>query len=304
MNSTGWFKALGNETRLRILNLTLSQELNVQELMSIMGMGQSRISRHLKILADGGLLTYRRDGLWVFYRAAEQGPGRRFLDSISNVFAENGTFAADRARAADVLAVGRRATKRFFDKVAAEWDQLKQNIVGETDLNAEILKRLPECAVAVDLGCGTGALLAALASRARTVIGVDSSPLMLEQARHRCAGYADSIQMRIGELEHLPMRDAEADCAALNLVLHHLRSPLEGLREARRVLKPGGWLILVDLMKHTDENFRRRFGDRWLGFAPEELQSWLQEAGFVVQECAELPLRQGLTAVLLAGKKV
>lgn len=304
-----WFKALADETRLRILSLTLSQELNVQELVEILSMGQSRVSRHLRILSDCGLLGSRRDGLWAFYRAPAGGPGREFLGAVAPLLAGDPLLARDRERAVELVAAGRGRSRKFFDAVAPEWDRRKAELLG--DLEKEVLARLPACKVAADLGCGTGTLLAGMLATAATVIGVDSSPRMLEVARRACVTSDKTIELRLGELEHLPLREGEADAAVLNLVLHHLRSPLEGLREAYRVLRPGGTLVLADLTRHQEEELRGRFGDRWLGFepsrssgfAPGELDSWLAEAGFTIENESSLPLARGLTARIITARR-
>ena len=303
MTAVQWFKALGDETRLRILGLTLNQELNVQELVEILTMGQSRVSRHIKILADAGLLTSRRDGLWAFYRVPAAGPGRSFLAATAPLFTGEAELARDRERAAELLAAGTGRARRFFDTLAPEWDRRKRELLGDTDLEGLLLADLPRGGAAADLGCGTGTLLARLAARVNKAIGVDASPRMLEMARRSCAGCGEGVEFRLGELEHLPLREGEADAAVLNLVLHHLRSPLEGLREAYRVLRPDGTLVLADLTRHQEEELRGRFGDRWLGFEPGELDSWLAEAGFTIENESGLPLARGLTARIITARR-
>ncbi len=297
-----WFKALADPTRLRILNLTLSRELNVQELMEVLSMGQSRVSRHLRILTDGGLLSCRRDGLWAFYQAPADGAGRRFLDTVAPLLAGEAPLERDRERAARLAAAGRGRSRRFFDALAPEWDRRKAELLGSSELEKEVLARLPSCGVAADLGCGTGSLLPGLAARAAAVIGVDSSPRMLELARRACAAAGGKVDLRLGELEHLPLREGEAEAAVLNLVLHHLRLPVEGLREAHRVLRPGGTLVVADLNRHQDLELAERFGDRWPGFAAGELEGWLAEAGFRIVKSGGLPLARGLAARIITAR--
>jgi ArsR family transcriptional regulator len=297
-----WFKALADPTRLRILSLTMSRELNVQELMEVLSMGQSRVSRHLRILADGGLLECRRDGLWAFYRVPAEGEGRRFLDTLAPLLAEEPLLSEDRERAARMDAAKRGRARRFFDALAPEWNRRKAELLGGSELEKKVLALLPACRVAADLGCGTGSLLAGLAAKAATVIGVDSSPRMLELARHSGAAAGRGVQLRLGELEHLPLREAEADAAVMNLVLHHLRLPVEGLREAHRILRPGGTLVLADLDRHQDPELAERFGDRWPGFSTGELEGWLAEAGFKIEKTGALPLARGLRARIIAAR--
>jgi ubiquinone/menaquinone biosynthesis C-methylase UbiE len=293
-----YFKTLGDETRLRLLNILCFQEFNVQELMEILDMGQSRISRHLKLLQNSGIIESRRDGLWAFYRAVDQGPGLRFTDSIRYLFEEDQIFESDIARAAEVLRTGKIQSRRFFDSLAPDWEVMKRSIIGELDLVGEIVNRVPRTESAADLGCGSGTLLTGMAGRVKTVVGVDSSREMLAEARRRLEIKGRKFDLRIGELEHLPLRDQEVDSAVINLVLHHLRNPREGLLETRRILRKAGTLIVVDFCKHEEEIMRSRYGDRWLGFSTREIELWLEEAGFTIEEQQLFPVRMGLTVVL------
>ncbi len=298
-----YFKTLGDETRLRLLNILCFQEFNVQELMEILDMGQSRISRHLKLLQDSGIIKSRRDGLWVFYRAVNQGPGQRFTESIRYLFEEDQIFENDLERAAEVLHTGKMQSRRFFDSLAPDWEVMKRSIIGELDLVGEIVKRVPWTDSAADLGCGSGALLEGMAERAQTIIGVDSSREMLAEATRRLENKGREFDLRIGELEHLPLRDQEVDSAVINLVLHHLRNPREGLLEAQRILQNAGTLIVVDFCKHDEEIMRSRYGDHWLGFSIREIEPWLEEAGFTIEEQQLFPVRMGLTVFLYRSTK-
>jgi ArsR family transcriptional regulator len=289
-----FLKALADETRLRLLNVLNRYELNVNELMTIMDMGQSRISRHLKILSSAALLAWRRDGLWVFYRVADSGAGRDFADAVLPFVAEGELFRADLGMAAGVIEERSRSTRTFFNAIAEDWDQLSRDILGDFDLPRAVAAFLPPDAVAVDLGCGTGHVLEAMLPRASEVIGVDGSARMLELARRRFAADASRVSLRIGDLEHLPLRDREADFISINMVLHHLSTPAAALEEARRVLRPGGTLVVTDFDRHDNESMRSAYGDRWLGFSAGALADAIAGAGFVLLDCEKKAVEKGL----------
>jgi len=300
-----YFRALSDRTRLRLVNLLAHQELNVNEIVDILNIAQSRVSHHLKILTESGLLNSRRDGLWAFYSGAKSGPARKFIDSIQFLFKGEKEMADDLARSRAILWQRQEETAGFFDAVAGNWDRMQREVIGDVDLTGEIMKRVKKCRVVADLGCGSGRFLTALQGMADTVIGVDKSPKMLKEAgRHLLRTRAKGdFDLRIGEVEHLPMADAEADVALINFVLHHLPSPDKGIAEAFRVLKKDGIFIVVDFAKHKNETMRKKYRDRWLGFSRPELEKWLTEAGFELDSMTEFDLLQGLKSLLCVSIK-
>lgn len=303
MESVNYYKALADETRLRLVYLLQRHELSVNEIVTVMGMGQSRVSRHLKILTDCGLLKSRRDGLWVFYSASADGRGGIFNDLFGRFAGDDADLAADYAGMKGVLDEGQREKTRFFDAIAPDWNQIRQDIFGGLDISHEIVGRMGTCEIAADLGCGTGDLLPVIRKKARRVIGVDKSPKMLEQAERRSALNGKGIELRIGEMEHLPMRDGEADTAVINMVLHHLPDPGAGIAEAGRVIRKGGTLILVDLDKHHNEEMRSRYEHRWLGFTRKNVERWLTENGMALADFAQFNVAGGLKVNLFAARK-
>jgi len=298
------FRALADETRLRLLLILYRIELNVNEIVETMAMGQSRISRHLKILADAGLLRARRDGLWIFYRTQASGEAADFMNAMVPFLSEREPFASDRQRAETIQADRDRQRQRFFDSVAGNWGAMKREIEGQADLDRLIADRLAGQRIVADLGCGDGGLIRLLLEKVERVIGVDSSARMLDEARRRLAdARAEAIEFRLGELEHLPMRDGEVDGAVINMALHHLLDPLRGVIEAARVIRPGGMLIVVDLKAHHDETMRTLHRDRHLGFSPPAVAEMIRRTGLNPAPPQKIPLQKGHSAFLICAIK-
>jgi len=282
MMTTTYFKALSDSTRIRLLNILLHHELGVNDLVSFLDMSQSGISRHLRILAEADLLSCRRDGVWAFYSVAENGLGRAFIDSIRYLFEEDVLLKNDLARAEEFTEEMKKQRMHFFNTIASEWDFLKRELLGGFDLNSFILQHMEDCSVAVDLGCGTGELISVIKSRASHVIGVDSSSRMLSESRKRFRDENGRIDLRLGELEHLPMSDGEAELAVTSMTLHHLTRPEAAIAEVSRILRPGGSFLIVDFDKHSNETMRQKYGFRWLGFSPTEIEHWLRNHFFTI----------------------
>ncbi|GAB7079535.1 ArsR/SmtB family transcription factor [Megalodesulfovibrio paquesii] len=309
-------KALADDTRLRLFHLLAHHELNVGEILDVLQMGQSRVSRHLKILADAGLLVARRHGAWVFYAVDREGPAAAFVQAQLPLLAALPSAVQDLEAAELVVEERARQSRQFFDALAPRLDAMHREMLGGEDVAGLVMESfdsLPPCAVVADLGCGAGALLPPLLTRVTgvrerggRVIGVDSSSRMLAQAAkllQREGLPAERVSLRLGDLEHLPLSDGEADCAVLSLVLHHLPSPRRGLAEAWRVLAPGGRCVVVEFARHEHEAMRKKYGDRWLGFALEELAAWCGEAGFVIASTTSRPLPHGLGLLRVIARK-
>jgi ubiquinone/menaquinone biosynthesis C-methylase UbiE len=304
MESLIYFKALADETRIRLFNILLGHELSVNELVSLMGMGQSRISRHLKILTDSGLLQCRRDGVWAFYSVSKKGKEKEFAEAIRFLFHDEPEFAEDLKNADIVMNDRKKRSKQFFNRIAHEWDDLQQKIMGDFDLNSAILKHVDKCSFAVDMGCGTGKLLYVLKDLASVAVGVDSSPVMLEQARKLFENDNEHVNLRLGELEYLPIGDKEADCAIISMALHHLSAPEKAIAEASRILNKKGKFIIADFEKHTDEEMRHKYGDRWLGFSKEEIEVFLSDNGFLLTAVESFPMNESLNLNIYEAEKI
>ncbi|MFZ5562537.1 MAG: ArsR/SmtB family transcription factor [Thermodesulfobacteriota bacterium] len=302
MNLIKYLKAISDESRLRLLFLLVHYELNVNEVVAVVEMIQSRVSRHLKILAESGLLKSRRDGGFVYYSALTQDASGPVIKLVSDALADDPVCAADLERADALIRERKSRTRRFFETVAGTWEARKHEVLGDLDLNRIIAGKVGATTVAADLGCGTGALLAMLHERIGTVIGVDSSPGMLEQARLKTSAMA-GVNLRLGELEYLPMRDREADCAVMNMVLHHISEPVKVLAEANRILKSGGTFFIADFDKHNKAAVREKIGGAWFGFSQAEMETWLAGAGFVPAGLERFAVNYGLTVNLFSARK-
>ncbi|AMV72554.1 metalloregulator ArsR/SmtB family transcription factor [Desulfuromonas carbonis] len=299
-------KALGDGTRLRLVAVLAQAELTVQELTDILGMGQSRISRHLKILADAGLLAVQRQGTWRYYRSlVDQEPLRSWWAVLAPGLAGD-DFRRDLVRLEMILQRRRQASVTFFDRHARHWEGLAKRFLPLENWRPLVLASLPPAGVILDLGVGTGALLPALCDKARQVVGIDQSPAMLAEARQRVAGagLTERVDLRLGEMTHLPLADGSVDGVLLHLALHHADRPRAIIGELLRVLQPGGRLVILDLLRHEQEWAREELGDLWLGFVREDITGWLQDGGFVMESYRELSGEPGpFTAFLLCARK-
>jgi ArsR family transcriptional regulator len=294
-------KALADPCRLRLTAVLLSGEFTVQELTRIMGMGQSRISRHLKILSEAGVLAVKRQGTWSYYRAGE---GSGFFSSIRPAFEREMKALPQRsddlAAVADVLEERRRRSQEFFDRHARQWDDLARTLLSVPEYHRCLLEQVPEGVSVLEIGVGTGGLLSELAARGGQVIGVDHSPAMLDEARRRLtAAGISGIDLRLGEMSHLPLPDASVGCVVANMVLHHAADPPAVLTEIRRVLVPGGLMLLADLARHEREEAREQLADQWLGFEEPELSGWLGTSGFTHVAIQRIAAATGQESVLL-----
>jgi ArsR family transcriptional regulator len=273
-------RAAADPNRLRLLQILAAGPFNVAELTEILDVGQSTVSRHLKVLSDAGLVQARRTGTWAWYSLHPAAEG--FAGRLLALLAEDASANGDRAAIREVVERRRRATSAFFRRTAPVWDALRESALGPPTHLGELVQAVPAGGTVVDLGTGTGVLLERLAPRAERLIGVDASPEMLDVARRHvdAAGLAN-VELRLGALEHLPLSDAEADTMVANMVLHHVASPPEVLREMRRGLRPRGRLVVADLEEHQAASFWQTLGAQWPGFHRDDVAGWLAGAGFV-----------------------
>lgn len=272
--------ALADATRGRLLFVLERHDLTVGELCAVLQLPQSTVSRHLKVLADDGWVTSRAEGTSRRYRQAQPDEaGRRLWHVVRDSLAEAAGAAHDLQRLERVLAERRTRSRDYFRGVAGEWDRVRVELFGARADLLGLLALLDDRMVVGDLGCGTGALAEALAPAVSRVIAVDESEAMLGAARARLEGVGN-VELRAGSLEALPVADGALDAALLSLVLHYVAEPAAVLAEAARALRPGGRLLVVDMLPHDREDMRQEMGHVWPGFDESALGAWLGAAGF------------------------
>src|SRR5688572_5751861 len=274
--------ALADPTRCRILLLLEKHELTVSELCAVLQTPQSSVSRHLKTLADDDWVSSRRDGTSRFYSMPLDD-----LDSgasglwplIREQVAATAAAGQDERRLAGVLARRRAKSQEFFATAAGDWDRLRTDLFGDSFYLWAVLGLIDPTLVVGDLGCGTGQLTETIAPYVRRVIAVDGSADMLDAARRRLLDRSN-VDLRQGDLESLPLDAGELDAAMLSLVLHYSPDPARALTEVARVVRPGGRLLVVDMLPHEREDYQQQMGHVWLGFSEKQMSRFLTGAGF------------------------
>ncbi len=307
-------RGAGEATRLRILALLADAELNVKDLTQILMQSQPRISRHLKLMAESGLVTRFREGSWVFFRLADTGPegdlAQAIVDSLDPA---DLTLARDRARAGAVQTARAEAAQNYFKAHAAEWDRIRALHVAESQVETAMGEALGEgpFELLVDLGTGTGRILELFGARADKALGFDLNHDMLAYARNKLdrAGLSHA-QVRHGDLYSVPLPDGAADAVVVHQVLHFLDDPAAAVAEAARVLAPGGRLLVVDFAPHELEFLREQSAHRRLGFARAQAVRMFETAGLKLNGFTELSPRGAdgeadgkLTVSLWLGRK-
>jgi ArsR family transcriptional regulator len=300
------FQALADPTRLRILALLRIMELSVGELAQVLGQSQPRVSRHLKILADAGVLERRKEGSWVFLTLA--GPEQtdamfELIDRWSDPSAD-ALFASDAARTEAIRAERADAANRYFTAQAEVWDQIRSLHVAESEVEQAIDRALGRRPLGrlVDVGTGTGRMIELFGPRSSQAIGIDRSSEMLRLARVKLAAAGIHPSLRQGDMYALPLADESADRVIIHQVLHYAHSPAAAIAEAARVLSPGGTLLIVDFAAHEREELRSTDAHIRLGFEDEVMAAWFAAAGLGVDRVEHLKGGE-LTVTLWRGSK-
>jgi ArsR family transcriptional regulator len=299
-------QALADPTRLRILALLRLMELSVGELAQVLGQSQPRVSRHLKILADAGVVERRKEGSWVFLALAD-------AERVEPVFAlvdrwadpaTQAAFTADSARIETIRAERAEAASRHFAAIAETWDQIRSLHVAESEVEQAIDRALGKRPLGrlVDIGTGTGRMIELFGPRSSQAIGIDRSSEMLRLARVKLEAAGISSSLRQGDMYALPLPDEAADSVIIHQVLHYAHSPAAAIAEAARVLAPGGKLLVVDFAAHDREELRERDAHIRLGFDDEAMAGWFSAAGLAVDQVQHLKGGE-LTVTLWRGVK-
>jgi ArsR family transcriptional regulator len=300
-------RALSDPTRLRIIALLEREELSVNELQEITRMGQSRISTHLGLLQEAGLLQSRREGKRSFYKLQAEANGAAEVIQLAVRGAkELPESKADQINLRRIVARRHEQAQVYFNQVAGRFDRSYGPGRSWQAFGHLLLRILPPLVVA-DLGSGEGLLSELLARRAKKVIAVDNSEKMVAFGANKAKKNGlKNLEFRLGDLENPPIDAQSVDLVILSQALHHAADPEQTLQSAYKILKPGGQLWLLDLMKHNFEKAHELYGDRWLGFAESDLHHWLEAAGFKKIEISVVAREEQpphFETVLVGGEK-
>jgi ubiquinone/menaquinone biosynthesis C-methylase UbiE len=281
---------LNDVARLRVMRLLAQHELSVGELGRALQLPQSTVSRHLKLLLEGGWIVKRAAGtasLYCLVADALDDGARALWALVRDQLGTSTTDVDDDARLVEVLAERREDSKAFFGRVGGDWDHLRRELFGDHFTAEALLALLDTSWVVADLGCGTGNGADLLAAHVKTVHAIDREPAMLAAARQRLSAHGN-VQYHQAELASLPLADGSVDVVTILLVLHHLPEPIVALREAARVLRDPGAVLIVDMVAHDREAYRHTMGHQHLGFAEKTVRNWAKTAGLRTAHYARL----------------
>jgi ArsR family transcriptional regulator len=300
------FRALADPTRLRMLLLVRAMELSVGELAAVLRQSQPRVSRHVKILADAGLLRRYKEGAWVFVRVGDSAISTPALEAIDALCAGSGNFlAADLVRLAEVRNERVAAANAYFAAHAEQWDGIRSLHVAESEVEAAMVAALAGAPVGrlLDIGTGTGRIIELFGAAATSAVGIDRSPDMLRLARGKLeAAGLRGCEVRQADMYALPRPAGSADTVVLHQVLHFADAPAQAIAEGARVLSPGGRLLVVDFARHDHEELRAQHAHVRLGFDDAQVSGWMRTAKLEPQVVAHL--RGGeLTVTLWLGTR-
>lgn len=300
-------RAAGEPTRLRILSLLASEELSVMEMSRILDQSQPRVSRHLKLMTDSGLIERFPDGARVYYRLSHDPHARRLIDTVLDILADD-AGDADHRRLNEVRKDREQAAETYFEQIAPQWDRLRSLYVSESAVEAALEEAVgpgPFKRV-VDLGTGSGRMLTLFGKKAKMSVGLDLSQNMLNIARANVtkAGL-NKVELRHGDIFATRLPAGSADLVIVHQVLHYLADPAAAVAEAARLVCPGGRLVIVDFAPHDFEHMREAHQHRRLGFSDQEILGWLDDSGLTPAAPVALPPdNEGLTVTIWTAERL
>ena len=299
-------KAAAEPTRLRILGLCAHAELTVSDLVTILGQSQPRVSRHLRLLVEAGILERHQEGTWAWYRLAEAGKGGDFARTLVDLVPESDpVLGLDLRRLEEVRAERARQAEEYFRTNASQWSEVRGLHVDSAKVEEALLEILhvSDADDLLDIGTGTGSILELVGDTVSSAIGVDLSREMLSIAR-AALDRADlrNCQVRQADMYQLPFAGDRFDAATMHMVLHYAENPERAIAEAARVLRPGGRLVIVDLAPHSMSSLAEEHAHRWLGFSETQMGRWFQNAGLASRGTVRLE-GTPLTVCLWTGQR-
>ena len=285
-------KAAAEPTRLRLLVLCAHADLTVSDLVHVLGQSQPRLSRHLKLLAEAGLLDRNREGSWVYFRLAHDGPSAALAQTLVDALPdEDPTVLRDLRRLEELMGERAQRAEDYFRQVADQWDELRALYVHDDEVERQLSTLIAAEPVGdlLDIGTGTGRILEVLADKVEHAVGIDLSSDMLMLARSKLErARLRNCVVRKGDMNHLPLGEGSFDAVTVHQVLHYAERPSRAIQEAARVLRPGGRLFIVDFQAHDLDYLRSEHAHRWLGFEEDRMADWLEAAGLQPEDCNHL----------------
>ena len=286
-------RGAAESTRLRLMVLCAASELTVSELTQILGQSQPRVSRHLKLLVDAGMLERFREGTWAFYRLSRGTDAARAAAAFVDMApADDAVLRRDADRLRAIKSDREAAAAAYFRQNAARWDEMRRLRVDDAEIERAVLQRVGDAPVGalLDIGTGTGRMLSVLGPRVKSGLGIDRSREMLAVARANLErdGLAH-CSVRLGDMYGINAESGSFDLVTIHLVLHYADQPGQVIAEARRVLAPGGRLLVVDFAPHELEHLRDEHAHRRLGFSDAEMDAWCRSAGLSLSPAVALP---------------